>query len=68
MALRTRLEAATEGGDTDESTSADQPEASAVLDDESSPFSMSYDTGDWNLDSDDLNNVLTALVAATNLL
>lgn len=67
MALQNALAAETEGARTDESSDSGQ-DGEQPARPSNSPFSMEYDTSDYSVDADDMNNVLTALVAVTNLL
>lgn len=67
MAIKDVLAAEIEDAGTDETGSAsgsDERRARPEL----SPFSMEYDVEAYSVESDDLNNALTALVAVTNLL
>jgi hypothetical protein len=67
MAIQDVLAAEIEGADTDETGSASTSETEGQRGG-ADPFSMEWDTDDYSIDQDSLNNVLTALVAVTNLI
>jgi hypothetical protein len=68
MAIQDVLAAELDQADTDESGTASTASANEQADGPISPFSMEYDVDGYNIEPENLNNVLTGLVAVTNLL
>lgn len=66
MAFQDALTAGSEKAETDETANEGAPESPAGS--EISPFSMSYDMSSYDVDAETTDQMLSVLVAATNLL
>jgi len=66
MAFQERIEAANDGAETDQSVPSSNSTTRSRFSDD--PFSMQYETEQFEMDADTVDQMLSLLVAATNVL